>query len=285
MPPRCRETARPMVRHAVALIVQVDRRRRRGADHHELTDRESRQRQLHPDVAEDGPERTGRLRRAAGRRDRVSIAGDRERIGPEQDLDHDRGQRVAAEADQKRAGRRRDAEKISDAERRLHQIRPDHRSGARAPHDEPHGPAPLGARAHVGRRVTAQQVRGLRNAEERHPDEQQHEAADRHAGHAEERAENREPVPEHQAGPASRAIHEARQRPAGQRRAERAGGDRHARPRVGAHDAGGHDAADRHADRMPRAAADLRREQGGHQPATARRAARCLRVQGHERPV
>jgi len=36
----------------------------------------------------------------------VSLAGNRERIGPEQDLDHDRGQRVAAEADEEGAGRR-----------------------------------------------------------------------------------------------------------------------------------------------------------------------------------
>jgi hypothetical protein len=57
--------------HAVPLIVQIDRRRRRGGDHHELADGEGRERQLHSDVAKNGAERAGRLEPPAGRLDRV----------------------------------------------------------------------------------------------------------------------------------------------------------------------------------------------------------------------
>ena len=251
------------------MIVQIDGRRRRRADHHELADRQRRQRDLHAQISQDHPERPRTTDGTAALRALLESTRDRERIRSQEDLDEDCRQPVADEADEKRARRPRDTDLRAGADRRRHQIGPDQRAERRAPYDQSHGAPTLAPRAHVGRGVTAEQVGGLRDPEERHPDEQQREALDQDTDHAEHGAAERERVAEDQSGPTSGAVHQARQRPARERGAERADGHRQTRPRVRAGDAGRHDAADRHADRVASAPADLRGEQRGHQLAAA----------------
>ena len=135
MPPRWSDTADADRLHAVPLVVQVHRRRRRGADHHELADRQRGQRDLHAHVAQDRAERRAPARRR-GRRARrlVELARDGQRIGAQEQLDEQRGDRVAGDADQERAGRRRRCRASRpDAERRLHQVRPDDRAARSSP--------------------------------------------------------------------------------------------------------------------------------------------------------
>ena len=95
----------------VTVIVQVHRRRRGRADHHELADRERRQRELYADVGQDLAERTRPLCRVSERDGLVKLASDRQRVGAQEELEKKRRHGIAGDTDQKRAGRRRDAER------------------------------------------------------------------------------------------------------------------------------------------------------------------------------
>ena len=214
------------------------------------------------------PSERGALGAGRGGESRVQLPGDRERIGPQQDVNDHQRQAVRSDADQKRAPCRREPEGPARIHRQPHQARADDGARRRAPHDQPHRAATRGARAHVGRRVAREQVRGIGDAEEHHADEQEREAPDEHARHGELGTHHREAVAHGEPGPPPEPCHQSRERPARERRPERAHRDGHARPRIGAGDLGGHDPADRHADRMAGAAADLGREQGAHQPPT-----------------
>src|SRR5882724_3777731 len=92
--------------HGVSVIVQVYRRRRGRADHHELADRERRERELHSNIAQDRAEWTSPPRRPARFGDLVESASNRQRIGPQEDFEENGGQDVASDADEERAGRR-----------------------------------------------------------------------------------------------------------------------------------------------------------------------------------
>ena len=191
----------------VAVIVQVEGRRRRGPDHHELAHHQRAVRDDHAGLAQDHAglaTALGGARRAC----RLDLSRDRERIGSQERLHQDRRERVADDGDQKRARDPRHAQHRADADRRRHQHRADDRADRRAPDDQPHRAAALRARADVRRGVPREQVGRLRGAEQRHARQEEDEALLHDADHSERGARDGERVADRESQAPSRPCHE-----------------------------------------------------------------------------
>src|SRR5215831_9238549 len=109
----------------VALIVEIERRRRRGADHDELADREGGERDLHAYVGEDGAQAASRCARCARHRHLLRLPRDGQRIRAQEDLDQERAQHVAGDGHEERARRRLEADESAQTQSGAHEIRAD----------------------------------------------------------------------------------------------------------------------------------------------------------------